>query len=88
MIFYNYEAFFGKRKVVDKDDENQKPIGPDTGTFDYAKWQWHLMVYKLVDELNLTPEKVYKMNYIDCLNWLSMFAERDKYKEILNKQKR
>lgn len=79
MIFYNFEAYFGKRRQPR--DENQKPTGPDTGSFDYKKWQWHLMVYKLVEELNLTPDEVYKMNYIDCLNWLSMFYQRDQYIE-------
>jgi sulfur relay (sulfurtransferase) DsrF/TusC family protein len=37
------------------------------------------MVDKLVKELNLSPDKVYEMNYIDCLNWLSMYNQRDKY---------
>lgn len=43
------------------------------------------MIKKLIDELNLTPDGVYKMNYIDCLNWLSMFNERDKMLEQNNK---
>jgi hypothetical protein len=83
MIFYNYEGYFGKRKTWS--EENQKSIGPDTGSFDYRKWQWHLMVYKLVDELNLKPDEVYKMNYIDCLNWLSMFHQRD---QLLEQQRK
>lgn len=75
MIFYNYEGYFGKPKIV---NEESKPTGPDTGSFNYKKWQWHLMVHKLVEELNMKPDEVWKMNYIDCLNWLSMFNERDK----------
>lgn len=55
------------------------------GEFDYRKWQWHLMVHKLIKELNLTPNKVYEMNYIDGLNWLSMFNQRDKYIETTKK---
>jgi hypothetical protein len=43
------------------------------------------MVDKLVKELNLTPDKVYEMNYIDCLNWLSMYHQRDKYMKQINK---
>lgn len=46
------------------------------------------MIEKLVKELNLTPELVYVMNYIDCLNWLSMFNERDKYIRMLEKQQK
>jgi len=44
------------------------------------------MVKKLVDELNLTPDKVYEMNYIDCLNWLSLFYQRDQYMEQIQKK--
>lgn len=47
-----------------------------------------LMIDKLVKELNLTPDTVYEMKYIDCLNWLSMYSERDKYKEQLQKQRK
>ena len=43
-----------------------------------------MMIEKLVKELNLTPEQVYDMNYIDGLNWLSMFNDRDKYVSMLN----
>jgi hypothetical protein len=62
-------------------------MGPDTAiNFDYKKWQWHLMVYKLVSELNMKPEEVYKMNYLDALNWLSLFHEKDKYVEQMQRQ--
>jgi hypothetical protein len=44
------------------------------------------MIDKLIKELNLTPPQVYEMNYIDCLNWLSMFNEKDKYIQMLQKQ--
>jgi sulfur relay (sulfurtransferase) DsrF/TusC family protein len=37
------------------------------------------MVDKLVKELNLSPDKVYEMNYIDCLNWLSLYNQKEKY---------
>jgi hypothetical protein len=44
------------------------------------------MVHKLVDELNLKPEEVYEMNYIDCLNWLSLFHERERHIDQVNRQ--
>ena len=44
------------------------------------------MVYKLVKELNKTPEDVYEMNYIDCLNWLSLFHEKERYVDHINRQ--
>jgi hypothetical protein len=78
MIFYNYESYFGKRKVI-KDKKDEKPSGPQGVVFDVAKYQWLLMVEKLCTHLNMKPHEVYEMNYIDCLNWLSMFNQRDKY---------
>lgn len=84
MIFYNYQGYFGKRK--DK-SEDEKAVGPVTSGFDLQKWQWHLMIEKLVKELNLKPTEVYEMNYIDCLNWLSMFNEKDKAIKQQNKIK-
>ena len=76
-----------KRKKDDS-DEDEKSSGPTSYSFDYKKWQWHMMIEKLIKELNLTPDKVYEMNYIDCLNWLSMFNDRDKYIKMLEKQDR
>jgi sulfur relay (sulfurtransferase) DsrF/TusC family protein len=46
-----------------------------------------LMVDKLVKEHNKTPDEVYLMNYIDALNWLSMYREKERYIEQLEKQK-
>lgn len=69
------------------DEVDAKPSGPYTGEFDFKKWQWMMMVDKLVKELNLTPEAVYSMNYIDCLNWLSMYNEKDKYIARLEKER-
>jgi len=83
-IFFNYEGYFGKRRVKSEDDI---PSGPTTISFNFKKWQWMLMIDKLVKELNLTPDMIYEMKYIDCLNWLSMYSERDKYKEQLQKKK-
>lgn len=48
--------------------------------FDLRKYQWLMMVDKLVKELNLKPDEVYEMNYISCLNWLSMYDQLEKIK--------
>ena len=36
------------------------------------------MIFKFITELNTTEDKIYEMNYIHCLNWLSFFYQRDK----------
>lgn len=45
-----------------------------------------LMTDKIVKEQYKKPEEVYEMNYMDCLNWLSMYHERDKYIQHIEKQ--
>jgi hypothetical protein len=84
MIFYNYEGYFGKRKQKTDDEEEQKGFGPQAN-FNIKKWQWMLMVDKLVKELNMTPDGIYKMNYINCLNWLSMYHEKETYEKMNRK---
>lgn len=79
-VFYNYEGYFGKRKSHSDNDT----FSPE---FDTKKWMWMLMVDKIVKEQNKTPEMVYEMNYIDCLNWLSMWRERDKWVEKMEKER-
>jgi hypothetical protein len=40
------------------------------------------MILKLIKELNVKPDDVYEMNYISCLNWLSLFHQRDIHIEM------
>ena len=44
------------------------------------------MVEKLCERLNMKPDEVYNMNYLDALNWLSMWAVKDKHIEDINRQ--
>jgi hypothetical protein len=50
-----------------------------------GKWKWHNMIYSLIQELNISETKTYKMNYISTLNWLSFFKERTQIIENKNK---
>lgn len=80
MIFYNFESYFGKTKTKEELEEEEIVTGPDTDAkFNFSKYQWLLMVEKLCNKLNYKPEEVYKLNYINCLNWLSMWNNYDKY---------
>lgn len=45
------------------------------------------MVDKLVKEHNKTPEEVYETNYIDCLNWLSCYKQKEEYLQNTQKKK-
>jgi sulfur relay (sulfurtransferase) DsrF/TusC family protein len=46
-----------------------------------------LMVDKLVKEHGKTPEQIYLTNYIDCLNWLSLYKQKEDYLRQLEKNK-
>ncbi len=48
-------------------------MGP-TKTSD--KFQWLQFVHILIQELNETRKAIYRMNYIEALNWLAYFKER------------
>lgn len=88
MIFYNYEGYFGKQRKQEETEEDDKPVRPaTTRMFNYQKWQWHLMVDKLVKELNMKPEEVFNMNWISALNWLSMYKEKDDIQREQKKEK-
>jgi hypothetical protein len=45
------------------------------------------MVHTLLKELNTTDDKIFKKNYISCLNWMSYFYNRDKVTESQQKNK-
>ncbi|CAA6810361.1 MAG: Unknown protein [uncultured Sulfurovum sp.] len=68
-----------KKKKVDRFADLNGPTKMD------EKFNWHNIIYKLITELNTTEKKVYKMNYISCLNWLSFFKNRDEVKEAQRK---
>lgn len=44
------------------------------------------MVEQLCEKLNMKPDEVYNMMYLDALNWLSMFAMKERYVQQLQKQ--
>jgi hypothetical protein len=46
-----------------------------------------MMVEKLCEKLNMKPEEVYDMNYLDSLNWLSMWNQKEKFIQQQMKQK-
>lgn len=40
------------------------------------KFKWHSMIHTLINELNMTVDKVYEQNYLSTLNWLSFFDNK------------
>jgi hypothetical protein len=51
------------------------------------KWGWMSMVDRLSNGDITRHDLVYERNYIECLNLLSYWHEKDKYMEEMNKQR-
>ena len=51
-----------------------------------SKWKWLSMVDRLSGGDITKYDQVYDRNYIECLNVLSFWYERDKYVESINKK--
>lgn len=52
-----------------------------------SKWSWLSMVDRLSNGDITKHDLVYERNYIECLNLLSYWHEKDKYMEEINKQR-
>jgi len=48
------------------------------------EYRWHDLIYSFIIKLQIKEKEVYKMNYINSLNWLSYFKAKDKVES--NKQ--
>lgn len=51
------------------------------------RWSWISMVDRLSNGDITKHDLVYERNYIECLNLLSFYHERDKYMEQMNNAK-
>ena len=51
------------------------------------RWSWLSMVDRLSDGDITKHDLIYERNYIECLNLLSYWHERDAYNEQMNKER-
>ena len=51
-----------------------------------SKWSWLAMVDRLANGDITKHDLIYKRNYIECLNLLSYYKERDDYIDEINKK--
>jgi hypothetical protein len=51
------------------------------------KWGWYSMIDRLSNSDVTKHDLVYERNYIECLNILSYWHEKDQYMEEMNKQR-
>lgn len=51
------------------------------------KWSWLSMIDRLSNGDITKHDLVYERNYIECLNLLSYWKEKDQYMEEINRQR-
>jgi len=59
-------------------------VGPGAPIMD-KRWTWLAMIDKLSNGDITKHNEIYDKNWIECLNLLSYYNERDKYMEKINK---
>jgi hypothetical protein len=52
------------------------------------RWGWMSMVDRLSNSDITKHDLIYDRNYIECLNLLSYWKEKDEYMEEMNKQRK
>ena len=52
------------------------------------RWGWMSMIDRLSGGDITKHDLVYDRNYIECLNLLSYWKEKDEYVEVMNKQRK
>lgn len=91
MIFYSYEDYFGKRRNSKKyiEEEENDVEGFDNSIKFDPRHMWLVIVQKFCEKLNYKPDEVFVLNYISCLNWLSLWHLQEKqHRRIIESQKR
>lgn len=91
IILSSYSGLFGKPKSTDDDDQGFDIGAPSIN----PKWRWFSIVEMLADGDITKFDEVYKQQYINCLNLLSYWKERQDYEnsmrrrqEMMNRHKR
>lgn len=80
MILRNYSGLYKRGS-----EETDQRIGQ--GSID-GRWTWLAMVDRLANGDITKHDAIYARNYIECLNLLSYWHERDEYyKQIQEQQK-
>ena len=77
-IYINYKPLFGGGKK-----EEEKEVGEPTFS---DRWKWYSIVYDLSQGNILKFPEIYKLNYIDCLNYLSYKKEVNDYERAQRKR--
>lgn len=52
------------------------------------KWSWIAMIDRLSNGDITKHDEIYERNYIECLNLLSYWSEKDKYMEAINERQK
>lgn len=79
MINTNYSDMFGSGTTV---DEGGNPFRIEIDN----RLRWISMIDRLASGDITRHDEIYKKNYIECLNLMSFWHQRDRYQEQLRKE--
>lgn len=79
MIYYKFKGLY--KQTESSNDMRIGQIGID------SRWSWLAMVDRLSDGDITKHDNIYNRNYIECLNLLSYWHERDAYLKQINEIK-
>ena len=51
-------------------------------------WIWHTIIYRMCQELNYIPDRVYDLAVTAVLDWMSFFKEKEDYQQKLADKER
>ena len=82
IILNSYSGLFGTNKSNNDDEDSKEISGPSMD----SRWRWYSIVEKLANGDITKFDEIYKQSYINCLNLLSYWKERDDYEASVRKR--
>jgi len=83
IILDSYSGLFAKSKSDDEDDGDSTDIGAPQMN---PKWRWFSIIERLADGDINKFDSIYKQKYINCLNLLSYWKERNDYENSVRRR--
>jgi len=87
-FFFNFDTFI-QREYRGLYERRTKGDGTDWRPGDYeldSRWNWFALVERLAGGDITKFDEIYEKNYIECLNLISYWKEKDHYVDSINKR--
>lgn len=82
IILSSYSGLFGISNSNDDEEDTKQVSGPKMDD----RWRWYSIVEKLAGGDITKFDEIYKQSYINCLNLLSYWKEKNDYEESVRRR--